>query len=209
MIYLLSPEPKEGSIHLPMITFMTLKKEMLFNTYDMLMFTSKQAVISAQHIDKDWKKIPCIAIGNATAKQIKDMGGIVAYTPETFYAKILNEDIVKKFKNLKILYLRPKAVSFDSKGFLASKNILLHEAIIYETLCIDYTKNDKPEKNAIIIFTSPSTINCFLKNFEWDESYHAIVIGKVTKKYLPINASVSVADEPSIDACIKKAKSFI
>jgi uroporphyrinogen-III synthase len=211
MIYLLSPErrAKEDCIHLPMIRFNTLKKEILFDSYDMLMFTSKQAVISAQAINEDWKNIPCIAIGNATAKQIDDLGGIVVYKPERFYAKTLTKDIVKNFKNKNILYLRPKVVSFDSKGFLASQNILLREEVIYETLCIDYVKKDRPKKNAMIIFTSPSTIHCFIRNFGWDESYHAIVIGEVTKKHLPKNAFVSVANEPLIDACIKKAKSLI
>jgi len=209
MIYLLSPEAKEGCIHLPMIRFHTFEKEIIFDTYDMLMFTSKQAVLSAEHSNKDWKKVPCIAIGNATAKQIESLGGTVEYTPETFYAKTLTETIVKNFQNKKILYLRPKEVSFDSKGFLASKGIALYEEIIYETACVHYAKKDKPEKNAIIIFTSPSTIHCFLKSFGWDETYHAIVIGEVTKKYLPKNASMSVANEPLIDACIKKAKSLI
>jgi len=209
MIYLLSPEAKEDCIHLPMIMFNTFAKDIILDGYDMLMFTSKQAVLSAENINKGWKKIPCIAIGNATAKQIEDLGGIVDYMPKTFYAKTLTEDIVKKFKHKNILYLRPEEVSFDSKGFLASKNIVLHEKIIYKTSCMSYSQKDKPEENAIIIFTSPSTIRCFLKNFTWDKSYHAIVIGEVTKKHLPKNVKVSVANETLIEACIKKAKSLI
>jgi len=209
MIYLLSPEVKRGCIHLPVITFNTFETTIILDTYNLLMFTSKQAVVSIESINKDWKKIPSIAIGNATAKQIEKYGGTVAYMPETFYAKNLTEDIVNKFKHKNILYLRPKEVSFDSKVFLASKDIVLHEKIIYETSCITYSQEEKPKKNAIIIFTSPSTIRCFLKNFTWDKSYHAIVIGEATKKYLPKNIKVSVADAPSIEACIKKAKSLI
>jgi len=211
MIYLLSPASKENDacIPLPMIRFHTFKKEIVFEKYDMLMFTSKQAVLSTQEINSHWKNTPCIAIGKATAKLIKDLGGTVAYIPKNFYAKTLTEDIVRKFKNKKILYLRPKVVSFDSKRFLASQHIVLDEEVIYETVCIHYTQKDRPQKNAIIIFTSPSTIDCFFKNFTWDESYHAVVIGEVTKKHLPKSVSVSVADEPLITACIKKAKSII
>ena len=51
-----------------------------------------------------------------------------------------------------------------------------------------------------------STIHCFLKNFKWEDSYVAVVIGKATKVHLPVNANYAVADEPMIVSCIKKAK---
>ena len=206
MIYLLSPQPKEGCIHLPMISFSLLEQTLTFEGYDMLMFTSKQAVISSEKLNPNWKEIPCLAIGSATAKQIEVFGGTVEYQPKTFYGETLSQDIVSKFKEKKILYLRPKEVSFDSKGFLDKEGIGLDEKIIYETNCMQYTKEDQPDKHAIIIFTSPSTIQCFLKNFEWDESYIAVVIGEATKKHLPVHARYEVADTPLIDACIEKAK---
>lgn len=205
MIYLLSPHPKEGSVHLPMITFSMVEQRLNFEGYDLLMFTSKQAVISAEKLNSNWKKIPCLAIGSATAKQIEALGGTVHYQPNAFYGETLSQDIVTKFKEKKILYLRPKEVSFDSKAFLSKEGIALDEKIIYETNCIQYTKKDQPVKDAIIIFTSPSTIHCFLKNFEWDESYVAVVIGEATKKHLPVNIRYEVADTPLIDACIAKA----
>jgi uroporphyrinogen-III synthase len=68
-------------------------------------------------------------------------------------------------------------------------------------------QDEKPKINAIIIFTSPSAIHCFLKNFSWDETYTAIVIGDSTKEHLPANAKFEIADIPQIDACIAKAKS--
>jgi len=206
MIYLLSPDAKEGCLHLPMISFSIMEEILTFERYELLMFTSKQAVISAEKLNPHWKDIPCLAIGSATAKQIEILGGTVAYQPKSFYGEALSQDIVTKFKEKKILYLRPKQVSFDAKGFLEKAGIGLDERIIYETACVEYTNEDKPDKNAIIIFTSPSTIQCFLKNFEWDESYVAVVIGKVTKKHLPSYARCIVADAPLIDACIEKAK---
>jgi uroporphyrinogen-III synthase len=65
---------------------------------------------------------------------------------------------------------------------------------------------EKPSEDAIIIFTSPSTIHCFFKNFVWDESYTAVVIGKATKVHLPENAEYVVAERPLIASCIEKAK---
>lgn len=206
LIYLLSPVLHKGTISLPMIKFNILDIALCFDRYDLLMFTSKQAIISAEKINQDWKNTPCLAIGAATAKQIEALGGKVVYQPHDFYGKALGQDIVNKFKEKKILYLRPKEVSFDSKGFLEKEGIGLDEKIIYETACIKYTNEDMPDKNAIIIFTSPSTIHCFLKNFEWDESYIAVVIGEATKKHLPSYVRYAVADTALIDDCIEKAK---
>jgi uroporphyrinogen-III synthase len=209
MIYLLSPLPKEGTIHLPMIHFSLLPSTIDFSKCDVLMFTSKQAVKSAEALNPEWKKYPCLAIGSATAKEIESLDGQVIYQPKSFYGKTLSQDIITQFKDKNILYLRPKEVSFDSKKFLSKAGLEIDEQIIYETSCINYEKKEKPGNNAIIIFTSPSTIHCFLKNFEWDESYTAVVIGEATRIHLPVHARYVVADTPLIDSCIKKAKQLL
>ena len=209
MIYLLSPIAKEGCAHLPMIDFSLLDVTLDLNSCDTLMFTSKQAVKSAEALNPEWKNIPCLAIGSATATTIESLGGKVIYQPKSFYGETLSQDIIRLFHDKKILYLRPKEVSFDSKHFLAKAGIILQEKIIYETSCISYEEKDKPAQNAIIIFTSPSTIHCFLKNFTWDESYTAVVIGEATKEHLPENARYEVADTALIDSCIAKATQIL
>ena len=209
MIYLLSPLVKEGTKHLPMIAFSLCDVDLEVAPYDYLMFTSKQAVVSAESLNPQWKSIPTLAIGKATAKQIEKLGGTVAYHPKSFYGASLGQDIIEKFSDKKILYIRPKEVSFDSKTFLAKAGMTLDEAVIYETHCITYTLKDRPKEGAIIIFTSPSTIHCFLKNFDWNESYTAIVIGEATKEHLPENTRVFVSDVPLISSCIEKAEEVL
>ena len=209
LIYLLSPLKKEGTVSLPIISFSLVATTIDFSNCDLLMFTSKQAVVSADKIDGSWKNYPCIAIGSATKKKIESLGGKVIYAPKDFYAKMLSQDIVAKFADKKLLYLRPSEVSFDSKSYLEKNGIALEEQIIYETSCVKYTREDKPQKNAIIIFTSPSTIKCFFENFDWDDSYMAVLIGKATQKYLPEYCKFVVADEPLIDVCVEKAKSYL
>ena len=205
-IYLLSPTAREGTISLPMISFSIVAEKIDFSTCDTLLFTSKQAVVTADAIDSAWKKYPSIAIGPATKKQIESLGGEVIYFPKEFYGETLSQDIASFFKERKLLYLRPREISFDSKGYLEKVGIHLEEQIIYETGCHTYGIDKKPERNAVIIFTSPSTIHCFLKNFSWDTSYTAVVIGKATKVHLPTNADYVIAEEPSITACIEKAR---
>ena len=205
MIYLLSPLKKEGTFSLPMIKFSLLVNKIDFSVCNTLMFTSKQAVVSADAIDKKWKEFPCIAIGGATKKKIEELGGKVIYHPKAFYGEALAKDIEAFFSDKKLLYLRPKEVSFDSKVYLEKVGIELEEQIIYETACVEYIKKDKLKDHATIIFTSPSTIKCFFKSFEWDESYIAILIGTATKEHLPKMCRYVIADEPLIDSCIKKA----
>ena len=209
MIYLLSAKPRGTTRHLPMITFSLCEQSIEFEGVDLLMFTSKQAVVSIEALNPRWKEIPTLAIGEATASKIEALGGTVAYQPKSFYAQNLAQDIIGSFQDKKILYLRPKEVSFDSRGFLAKAGVGLDEKIIYETSCIRYPKSKKPPKGAIVIFTSPSTIACFLDNFGWDESYRAVVIGKATQKHLPPNAHYTVANLPKIDACIAKANEIL
>jgi len=108
LIYLLSPLKQEGSIFLPMIFFKNVAKKIDFSKSDTLLFTSKQAVESANEIDETWKSYPSIAIGEATKKRIEELGGTVIYTPSNFYGKVLAEEIKEYFSDRKILYLRPK-----------------------------------------------------------------------------------------------------
>ena len=209
MIYLLSPLAKEGTKHLPMIAFTLWDVALEVAPYDYLMFTSKQAVVSAERLNPQWKTIPTLAIGKATAKQIEKLGGTVAYLPESFYGASLGKDIIERFSDKKILYIRPKEVSFDSKTFLAKVGMTLDEAIVYETHCMKYNPSDRPKEGAMIIFTSPSTIHCFLKNFAWKMSYTAVVIGEATKEHLPEYTRVFVAEVPLIGSCIRKAKELL
>ena len=205
-VYLLSPLKREEVRALPMIFFERVADKIDFAECDTLMFTSKQAVITADEIDPKWRKYPSIAIGKATAKTIESFGGKVFYRPEDFYSDVLSRDIATYFKERKILYLRPRDVSFDAKSYLAQQGVHLDEQIIYNTSCISYPKYQQPADNAVIIFTSPSTIHCFFKNFSWQPHYTAVVIGKATLQHLPDDVDVAVADQPLIDACIEKAR---
>lgn len=140
MIYLLSPVKKEGTRSLPMISFTVVADSIDFSNCDTLMFTSKQAVVTANSIDKNWKNYPCVAIGGATKSKIEVLGGEVIYYPKEFYGEALAKDIEKNFSKRKLLYLRPKEVSFDSKAYLEKSAIDLEEQIVYETSCQNYTQ---------------------------------------------------------------------
>lgn len=208
-IYLLSSTVAEGVISLPMIGFESVAKSLDLAGCDTLLFTSKQAVRSADAIDKRWREYPSIAVGKATAREIEECGGLILYHSATAYAAHVAETLVDAFSERSILYLRPKEVSFDMRSFLVAQGMSLQEQILYKTSCQSYEREKRPPKGSIIIFTSPSTIRCFFQSFVWDESYRAVVIGEVTKRELAPEIEVYVADEPFITACIQKAHSLI
>ncbi len=191
-----------------MIDFRLRASAIDYQGCDTLMFTSKQAVESAETIDPEWKRLPAIAIGAATARTIETLGGTVLYHPASFYGRELAADVLERFRDRRVLYLRPRTVSFDSRNFLARAGYTLQEQVIYETFCREHPDSAKPEAGAIVIFTSPSTIHCFLERFGWEASYTAVVIGRATREHLPEGADYVVAETPLIDACVQAAKTI-
>ncbi|WP_457605679.1 uroporphyrinogen-III synthase [Nitratifractor sp.] len=189
-----------------MIAFALIAERIDYQGCDTLMFTSKQAVISAEAIDPGWKAYPALAVGPATARQIRELGGEVLHQPSDFYGRELAEDLRRLFSERRVLYLRPRKVSFDSRGYLASAGIELKEQVLYETSCRRYRPEDAPPPGSVIVFTSPSTIHCFLENFPWDPNYTAVVIGRATLEHLPKGAETVIAREATIPACIEAAK---
>ena len=184
-----------------------IKYNINFTKYDALLFTSKNAIYS---LDKDdtWKNIPSYAISKKTAKILNNYNSNLVYTGTSGYGDDFANELIPNLKDKKILYIRAKKVVSNLVNILNKNNILCDEIITYETICKNYDIKNKPAKNSIIIFSSPSTIKCFLNNFAWDDSYFAIVIGQTTAKYLPANINYKIANETSIESCILSAKSF-
>ena len=207
-IYLCSPKEFEGTISIPMIEFTCLKDNIDLSGIDTILFTSKQAIVYTNEISNDWQSKKILAVGSATAKMAKELGATDIYYPKEFYGEVLANDILVKFRNSKIVYIRPKVVSFDSKAFLSKEGIDIKEEILYETTCKEHSGKEL-ERGAVVIFTSPSTIECFFKSFNWDSSYKAVVIGKSTLKNLPQNVTAFVANEATISSCVAKAQEIV
>ncbi|TQV63083.1 MAG: uroporphyrinogen-III synthase [Sulfurovum sp.] len=205
-IYLCSPSCHEGVISLPMIEFRLIEQKIDVEGIDRLIFTSKEAVKSLDRLNKNWIKIPAVSIGEETTKAIKALGGKVIYSNSKSYGELMAKELVEKFPSYSFLYLRPKKISFDFKSYLRSFDVKCKELILYETVCKSYPKYFILEKNSVIIFTSPSTIKCFLKNFNWDSSYKAVVIGSTTQKHIPSHWTSFISSIPTIESCIKIAQ---
>lgn len=204
MIYLFSNSSRDDVINMPMLEFDIVAKELEISGYDLLLFTSKNSVYIIDDISKNWKNIPSIAIGEESAKVISKLGGSVALV-SSGYSSDLVLQIKKKFANRKILYVRPKVVALDRISNLRQEGIALDEVVLYDTMCKKYNISQKPLLGSVLIFTSPSTINCFIDNFNSLVGYKIVVIGTTTANALPDDIKYTMPKTPKIDECIKVA----
>jgi uroporphyrinogen-III synthase len=205
-IYLLNSDKFENIQNLPVIKINFFKQEIDFDLYDALIFTSKNAVRAVENINHLWRTKEIYSIGKGTSKEINKYSANLVMTSKNSYGDTFAQEIKAKLQGKKVLFPRAKVVTSKLNQILLDCGIDLEEKILYETTCEVIDKKNRPEKNSVIIFTSPSTVNCFLKNFDWDESYKAICIGKVTSKAIQNGIKVIYSDKQTISSCIEKAK---
>ena len=206
-IYILSEKKFKGAQNLPCIIINHIKKDIDLTSYEALIFTSKNGVKAIDSINKSWKDFPSYSIGTGTSKTIKELGGRVVYEAKSSYGNDFAREIKKRLAGKKVLFLRAKKVTSRLNKILRENGVILDEEIVYETICNDCKNLQTPPNGSCIIFSSPSTIECFFKCFSWDNSYNAVVIGEVTLKALPKNIPYILSDEPNIPSCITKCKS--
>lgn len=208
-IYLLSKDTKEyeNVKYLTIFDIINISFDIDFSKYDALIFTSKNAIYSLEN-NTSWKDVPSYAIAPKTAQILKQYNSNLKYTGKSGHGDDFAKELIPIVKNKKLLYIRAKKVVSNLVNILNENNILCDELISYETSCKYYEQKEKPLINSIIIFTSPSTIKCFLNNFTWDDSYIAVCIGKTTSKYLPKEIKYYISEKTSIESCISLANSL-
>ena len=207
-IFVLSPKVYDGAQNLPVIRFDYYDIEVDIHPYDALIFSSKNGVYALDQVNACWKSREIYSIGSGTSKAIRELGGEITYEAKSSYGDDFAEEIKKRLAGVKTLFIRPKIVTSRLGEILREAGVDLEEEILYETKCNNCDKLEKPPKGAYIIFSSPSTIECFFRCFSWDESYTAIVIGKKTASFMPKEIPFILSKAQTIPACIALAKSL-
>ncbi len=206
--YLFSISSHPDTIHVNPLEISFLQPAIEFSQYDYLILTSKQAVRAlSQYKYDDYKEKQGLCISKATAQSFKDANGKVLKIG-TGYGDNLSDIITSYPKNTKWLYLRAKEVASNFAEVARSCGYCIDEIIVYESSCSLNIKTIKITQKAILIFTSPSSVKCFLQHHKLQEDYRVIVIGKTTAKAIPPYVKPIIADEPSIESCLKIINSF-
>ena len=206
-LFSISSHPDAVSINSLYITF--FKPDIDFSKYDALIITSKQASKALTQYDKEsYIHLPALCVSVASAQSYEELGGKVLDIGGGYGDNLV--DKIKSYpKAKKWLYLRAKVVASDFVALSQKEGYAIDEAIVYESDCSKAIENVKVEENAILIFTSPSSVKCFLKRHEFTQEHTIIVIGKTTAKALPQEINYILSDKTSIESCIEIAKAVL
>lgn len=206
-IYVLSSTQVDGAVTLPVIKTIFHDINVNIDDYDVVIFTSKNAVVAMEHSGIEWNNKPSIAIGEATAEAIRRFHGRVSFVSGDAYGDELGVEITRKFRHLRFLYPRAKEIASDMPNILRSKGADLTEVIAYETVCNDEALS-APEDGSVIVFSSPSTVKCFVEKFGWRESYKCVAIGKTTANAIDFCDNVAVSPEQTLKSAVFLAKNL-
>lgn len=204
-IYLFSISSHPNAISVNSLAITLLKPQIDFSKYDYLIITSKQTCEALKQYEiQDCidKKALCVSV--ASAASFKSLGGTVLDIGGGYGDNLI--DKIKSYpKDTKWLYLRAKVVASDFVEVCKNDGFDIDEAIVYESDCSQEILDVEVEDESILIFTSPSSLNCFLKTHEISEKSKLIVIGKTTAKAVPKNTEYVLSDETTIDSCMEIA----
>ncbi len=206
-IYLLNNIPFSDVINLEVFKIEFISSNIDISNYDALIFTSKNAIYSLNSFNNEWKNISSYAIAAKTAEVITKVGGKVHFIGKSSHGNEYALELIKLLKDKKTLYIRAEKVVSNLVSILQENDIDIEELITYKTVCNDNI-NVNIEDNSTIIFTSPSSVDCFFKKFTWNNTLKAIVIGNTTAKYLPKNINFKISSKTSIEECIKLARNI-
>ncbi|MCG3671354.1 uroporphyrinogen-III synthase [Aliarcobacter butzleri] len=203
-IYLLNEQKHENVENLEVFQIEYIKSDIDLKKYDALVFTSKNGVKAINSFNQDWKNIPSYAIAQKTANTIIKLGGVVQFIGNSGHGNDFAYELKNVLKDKKVLYVKALKTVSNLPNILKENGIFLDEIIAYKTSC--KKSNIILEENSIFIFTSPSSVECFFKQYSWKNSYKAIVIGKTTAEFLPSNINYEISSQTSVEECIKLAK---
>jgi len=204
-IYVLNDKQVKGARNLPVFKIEALAQDLDLSGYDALVFTSQNAVKALNSFNSVWKKIPAYAIAPQTAKSVKHLGGKLALVGKKKHGNEFASELFEPLKGKKVLFVRGTKVVSDLHDLLNANGVTCDEAVVYQTLCREYKTPINLPKHSTIIFSSPSTVDCFFKNVAWDESFTAVAIGETTAQYFPAGITPLIAHTTSLGSCVSKA----
>ena len=205
-IFLFSKTSHPGVNHIPILQIDYFQPSIDFSSYDYIIATSKEIFTALDKIG-DWKNIPVLAISQSTASFAQDIGANILDISDGYGENIV-ELIKEKYVELKPLYPHAKIVAFDIESSLKKIDVEVDSFIVYETSCSDTDIVELPA-NAICIFTSPSSVKCFEKSYEFLPTYKVVCIGETTRSALPKDVDSIVSESTSVQSTIESAKKLI
>ncbi|EOP21421.1 uroporphyrinogen-III synthase [Bacillus toyonensis] len=188
------------------------------HSYDWVIFTSKNGVTF--FLDGLEKKLPLTikiaAVGVKTKLELEKRGYQVHFVPTSFVAEVFAEEFLKELSgNERILFPKGNLARDVIPVKLRGIGVSLDELIVYDTKVNVEKKQElitalKVRKVNVITFTSPSTVDSFVRLLEgtnwreWTKKCTIACIGPITEKeanlYFP---HVIVPKEYTVEALLQ------
>ena len=204
-IYLLNEQKFDDVENLEVFEIEYLRFDLDLEKYDALVFTSKNAIFSLEENGINWKSTPSYVIAPKTADIAKKFGANIAFIGFSGHGNDFANELIPYLKNKKTLYIRALKTVSNLTNILKENGIDIDEIISYKTSCNKQEEKKALDKNSTIIFTSPSSVECFFKKYSWEDSFKAIAIGRTTAMYLPKNIECEISSITSVEECVKLA----
>ena len=177
--------------------------------FDALVLTSKNSVNALKFNQILPASLQIYSIGEGTSHAASEVGFTQIYTAKNAHGNDFAAEIAPLLKGKKTLFLRARETASSVGEILWESGVNLTQIIAYENVFKPLNEEQKPPKNSAIIFTSPSAVRNFTRNFGWDESYKAVSIGLTTAKELEIFTSPIVSAQQNINSCVSLAKTLL
>ncbi len=191
-----------------------LKPKIDFSKYDYLIITSKQASEALKQYDKnEYIHIPSICVSKKSAEAYEALGGEVLACGNGYGDDL--STVIRKFSHMpersdkcprgtkRWLYLRAKVIASDFISTCHEEGYNIDEVVVYESECSKDIRHVEVEDDSILIFTSPSSLHCFLENHTIMPSNKVIIIGKTTALAVPDGIKYTISPETTIESCME------
>ena len=207
MIYTLSEDVVDGAISAPFLKTKYLSYSDKIKDYDIIIFTSKKAIFALKN-DKSWINKIIYTVGEKTKEIALKQGAKNVYSAKKSSSYDLCTEIKDKIIGKKVLYIRAKKVLFDIKEYMQDI-CFFDEMIVYESI---FTKADFVlEKGSVVIFSSPSIIESFIRFYDIVD-FKIVVIGKKTAEALrkiDKNIEYIMPKYPNLELCVQCGEKLI
>ncbi len=201
--YLFSISTHPDTIHINPLKITYFTPKINFSHYDYFILSSKQAVVALKAYPfEKYKDKKALCISTATAKSYENLGAQVLEIGSG-YGDNLTSLISSYPKTTKWLYLRAEEVASDFAQKSREEGFSVEEVVVYKSECSDSMQSICICEEDQLIFTSPSSVKCFLKYHTIKQTNKVIVIGNTTAKALPKGLVPEVAYEKTVAACVK------
>ncbi len=205
-IYLFSTSSHPDTISFNTLSIEYFKPQIDFSKYDYLIITSKQVSKALKQYDsKKYIEKKALCISEQSALSFCNLGGKILALGSGYGDDLAK--IIKRYpKDTNWLYLRAKEIASDFVKKCKDDGYNIDEKIVYKSSCSDNISNLNIKDNSVLIFTSPSSIECFLKKNRLDSGFKIVVIGNTTAKMIPKGFNYYISEQKNIESCVDLAK---